>query len=87
MKKTIRSIFAMLLVLCMVFTIVGCGEANTESTPNTDDDFFKDTIVDNAGQNDATTSDGTVSNVWRAFPSGLVRVERLFIISAKRVLG
>ena len=51
MKKTIKSIFAMLLILCMVFTIVGCGEANTESTPNTDDDFFKDTIVDNAGQN------------------------------------
>ena len=51
MKKTIRSIFAMLLVLCMVFTIVGCGEANTESTPNADDDFFKDTVVDNAGQN------------------------------------
>ena len=62
MKKTIRSIFAMLLVLCMVFTIVGCGEANTESTPNTDDDFFTDTVVDNAGQNGDTTSDGTASN-------------------------
>ena len=51
MKKAIKSIFAMLLILCMVFTIVGCGEANTESTPNTDDDFFTDTVVDNAGQN------------------------------------
>ena len=62
MKKTIKSIFAMLLILCMVFTIVGCGEANTESTPNTDDDFFKDTVVENAGQNGDTTSDGTASN-------------------------
>ena len=58
MKQTIKSIFAMLLVFCMVFTIVGCDEGNTESGPAVDPDFFGDDVVVNNSQDD-TTSDTT----------------------------
>lgn len=62
MKQTIKSIFAMLLVLCMVFTIVGCGEKETSSDPvAAGNDFFKDEVTDNGTQ--GVTSDATASNV------------------------
>ena len=63
MKQTIKSIFAMLLVLCMVFTIAGCGEAETNSDPvAAGDDFFTDVVTDNPNEQQGTTSEGTASN-------------------------
>ncbi len=63
MKQTIKSIFAMLLVVCMVFTIAGCGETNTESTPTVDEGFFNPTVTDSESKQEGTSSDGADNNV------------------------
>lgn len=57
MKKTIKSILAIVMILCMLFTAAGCtggGETNSdEQQVAAGDDFFTDTKT----ENEATTTD------------------------------
>lgn len=54
MKKTLKSILALAMVICMLFTVAGCGDANqdTSSKSSTNDDFFGETEVQ--GESTAT---------------------------------
>lgn len=67
MKKTIKSILALALVLCMLFSAVGCGEGGTSSDEQqvaAGDDFFTDT------KTDAATDDGNSSQSGTSSASG-----------------
>lgn len=58
MKNTLKSILALAMVLCMLFTIVGCGDAGSEaSSQQANDDFFVDEVTQS--QKEDTTSDTT----------------------------
>lgn len=65
MKNTLKSILALAMVICMLFTIAGCGDANTDaSSEQVSDDFFSETVsIDDttstessSGKNENTTS-------------------------------
>ena len=58
MKNTLKTILALAMVLCMLFTIVGCGDGGSEaSSQQANEDFFVDEVTQN--QNNNTTSDTT----------------------------
>ena len=59
MKQAIKSILAIFMILCMIFTVVGCTEKPTESEQvAAGDDFFTDTKTENPNE----SQDTTVSN-------------------------
>ena len=62
MKNTIKSIFAMLLVVCMLLTVVGCGGKNGDDTSSAvgDENFFNTNVTQNSSQQG--TTDNTSSN-------------------------
>ena len=59
MKNTLKTILALAMVFCMLFTIVGCDDGGDTSSEQVNDSFFEDEVTQN--QNGDTTSD-TVSN-------------------------
>ena len=68
MKQTIKSILAIAMILCMLFTVVGCGEkekVNSDQQVAAGDDFFTDeaTQTEKDTPSDSTTpNDNTASN-------------------------
>lgn len=55
MKNTLKVILALAMVLCMLFTIVGCDNGGDTSSEQVNSDFFEDEVTQN--QNGDTTSD------------------------------
>ena len=75
MKQTIKSIFAMLLVLCMVFTIVGCGEDSSTASSNDNKDFFVDETTDIENLQNNTESDTPSENEEGGNQGGSVNID------------
>lgn len=63
MKQTIKSLLAIAMIICMVFTVVGCDDAATGSEPvAAGDDFFTDEITQNEGATQNSDAQSTVSD-------------------------
>lgn len=65
MKKTIKSILAIAIILCMVFTVVGCMQSDdgSDKVAANDDFFTNDEIVQNEGaQNNASTGNSATQS-------------------------
>lgn len=62
MKNTLKSVLALAMVFCMLFTIVGCGDSNREASSQqaAGEDFFGDEVTQD--QKEDTSSDAVVSN-------------------------
>lgn len=57
MKNTLKTILALAMVFCMLFTVVGCGDDNASS--QADDDFFGGDEVTQTQKEDAAASGAT----------------------------
>ncbi len=63
MKNTIKSILAIVLVLCMLFTVAGCNDNEKVESEKVlaGDDFFTDTATKNETEEVQSNADATVS--------------------------
>ncbi len=71
MKQAIKSILAIFMILCMIFTVVGCTQTQTESEQvAAGDDFFTDTKTENPVESQDTTGSNGGTTTSSNTPSG-----------------
>ncbi len=60
MKNTLKTLLALAMVICMLFTVAGCGDKNkdTSSAASANDDMFKDEATLQAAPSSSETSTG-----------------------------
>ncbi|MBQ4120145.1 MAG: hypothetical protein IJD45_07135, partial [Clostridia bacterium] len=68
MKNTLKTIIALAMVICMLFTVAGCGDKGKETSSKqaVSDDFFADAQTQDevtSTETSSNTSTGTQSNV------------------------
>lgn len=64
MKQTLKSILAIMMILCMLFTVVGCGSnenVDSDEQVAADDSFFTDEATQNEKE-ETTSNDGTTND-------------------------